>query len=94
MADIDPATFQEYRQTAEQRRRSLQAQIASRRERAWEVARQAADLLRTELGNEGGGFRLVATDPELFHQRSDVDLAVWDLDERLYFTHRRHIPGP
>ncbi len=25
------------------------------------------------------------TQPELFHQRSDVDLAVWDLDERLYF---------
>jgi len=85
MADIDPAPFQEYRQTAEQRRRSLQAQVASRRERAWEVARQAADLLRTEFQVT----KVVAfgslTQPELFHQRSDVDLAVWDLDERLYF---------
>jgi len=51
----------------------------------WDVAYQAADLLRTEFQVS----KIVAfgslTQPELFHQRSDVDLAAWGLDERYYF---------
>ena len=51
----------------------------------WEVAREAAVLLQTEFGVE----RVVAfgslVDKLLFHVRSDVDLAVWGLPEKVYY---------
>lgn len=85
MSIIDPARLQVYKQAAQERQQQLKVQIQMRHERAWGVARQAAEILRFEF--QAG--RVVAfgslVQPELFHQHSDVDLAVWNLDDRLYF---------
>jgi predicted nucleotidyltransferase len=85
MADLDPTALQLYRQAAEDRRRLMQQQVQARHDQAWEVARLAASLLRSEFQVA----RIVAfgslTQESLFHLRSDVDLAVWGLDERNYF---------
>jgi predicted nucleotidyltransferase len=63
----------------------LAEQVHARWEAAWVVARQAAELLRTD-------FQVIKVmvfgslvHKELFHLRSDVDLAVWGLDELEYF---------
>ena len=72
--------MQEYKRTARQRWQAEQAQLARRRERAWKLARQAAEMLKRDfaavrvvvfgsLVQEGG-----------FTEWSDVDLAAWGLD--------------
>ena len=67
------------------RRRELQRQVLSdRHARAWDVARQGAALLRTQFGAERVAVFGSLLYPEKFYERSDVDLAVWGLDERLY----------
>ncbi len=57
-------------------RRRADPQIAARRERAWEVARQIADFLRREYQPT----RIVAfgsiVHPEMFGLHSDIDIAV------------------
>jgi predicted nucleotidyltransferase len=57
-------------------RRRADPQIAARRERAWEVARQIADFLRREYKPT----RIVAfgsiVHPEMFGLHSDIDIAV------------------
>lgn len=68
-------------------RRTAEIQAASRlrRERAWELARQAAAVLRQEYR----AARVVAfgslPDPERFHPWSDVDLAAWGLPADRFF---------
>jgi len=77
--------IQVYRETARRRRTDELRQLAQRRERAWVVARQAAALLRRQFGaNRVLAFgSLVRSD--LFHPRSDVDLAVWGVAEGEYY---------
>ena len=85
MADLDPTTLDIYRQAAQRRRQLLQEQVKERRERACEVARLAAETLRTEFQVTkvvAFGSLVVA---DQFHHHSDVDLAVWGLEERVYF---------
>jgi len=60
--------------------------VAKRRERAWEVARAVADLLRTEYG----ATRIVVfgslARKTLFTPWSDIDLAVWGIKPEQYFS--------
>lgn len=65
---------------AEERRR-----LALRHQRAWVIARQAADLLRCEYGVDRVTLFGSLVRSELFHTRSDIDLAVWGLDEKHYY---------
>jgi uncharacterized protein len=54
------------------------------RSRAFEVAKEAADLLRRQFSVE----RVVVFGSvlgEAFHENSDIDLAVWGLPEQEYF---------
>ncbi len=82
---IDPATLAVYRQTAQARQQAQRAVIEARRQRAWQVAKQAAVLLRHDFGVS----RIVVfgsiTSEKLFHVHSDIDLAIWGLSERVYF---------
>ena len=60
--------------------------MAERRERAWKVARAAADLLKT-----GYGATLVVVFGSLaqktpFTPWSDIDLAVWGIKPEQYFS--------
>ncbi len=68
-----------------QKERVRKAALLARHDRAWEIARTAAELLR----NNFGAKRVVAfgsvTQGELFHPGSDVDLVVWGLCPDVYF---------
>jgi len=74
-----------YRQTARERARRTAQARRQRREKAWEVARAAAALLKSRYH----ATRVVAfgslTQTDRFHLWSDVDLAVWGLAPAEYF---------
>ena len=74
-----------YRATARRRREESARKLKERHQRACQVAELAGHLLKTEFGAQRvvlfGSVRF----PERFHQRSDIDLAVWGLEERLYY---------
>jgi len=71
-----------YQRAARRRQQAEQQQVAQRRARAWELARQAATKLKAEFGVE----RVMAfgslTHADRFTQWSDIDLAVWGLTDR------------
>jgi predicted nucleotidyltransferase len=73
-----------YRRTAQRRRRADEHKRQQRFAQGWAVARKAAELLCERFSAQ----RVVAfgslAHPERFHMRSDVDLAVWGLDEHDY----------
>jgi len=73
-----------YRATARQRWAQEQQEMIRRRERAWGLARQAAALLRERFGASRVVVFGSLARGGLFHPRSDVDLAAWGLDERIY----------
>lgn len=84
-AEISPAQMSLYRQTAQARQRAKEAALAQRKERAWETARRAAEILKGEYGaTQVVVFGSLAGNLP-FHERSDIDLAVWGLPERDYF---------
>lgn len=60
--------------------------VAQRRDRAWRVARAAADLLRSEYG----ATRVVVfgslSRRTLFTPWSDIDMAVWGIKPERYFS--------
>jgi predicted nucleotidyltransferase len=73
-----------YRRTAQRRLAFFERNRQQRLAKAWALAREAADLLRERFAAK----RVVAfgslIHPEYFHGRSDVDLAVWGLEEGDY----------
>jgi len=74
-----------YRKTARERAQRTAQARRQRREKAWEVARAAAALLRSRYH----AARVVAfgslIQSDRFHLWSDVDLAVWGLAPADYF---------
>jgi predicted nucleotidyltransferase len=74
-----------YRKTAREHARHVALARRQRRERAWEIARAAATLLKTHYQ----AARVVVfgslIQPDRFHLWSDVDLAVWGLSPTDYF---------
>jgi predicted nucleotidyltransferase len=74
-----------YRATARRRWAQEQQEMRQRRERAWALARQASSLLREQFNASRVMVFGSLVRSGLFHLRSDVDLAVWGLDERVYY---------
>ncbi len=77
--DLTPEEMTEYRRAARLRREQEQRELARRRERAWEVARVAARLLKGRFG-----ATRVAVFGSLVHEGcftpwSDVDIAAWGI---------------
>lgn len=72
----------EYRRTARHRLAVIEHQRQRRIDQGWAVARKAADLLRERFAVQRVAVFGSLAHPELFHMRSDVDLAVWGLDPR------------
>lgn len=81
---ITPEQMAGYREGYRRRKAQRAQLLAARHARAWQVALTGAAMLKERFG----AARVVAFGsvlrPEKFHERSDVDLAVWGLDERLY----------
>jgi predicted nucleotidyltransferase len=76
---ITPSQMEKYRLAARAREAELNHELAARHQRAWEIARQAAKILKEEFGASRVVLFGSLLHPELFHLRSDIDLAVWDI---------------
>jgi uncharacterized protein len=68
-----------YRRSARERSRQRQDELDERLKRAQELAHQAAEILKSEFGANRVVLYGSVIHPELFHLRSDVDLAVWNV---------------
>lgn len=74
----------EYRQGYKKRQKAAQEVLEERFQLAWKVARQGAELLKKEFGAERVVVFGSLAQSELFHDRSDIDLAVWGISEEVY----------
>ncbi len=83
--NITPEQMAVYRATAQRRHQEELQELALRQQCGWEVARQGARLLKEKFGAKRVVLFGSLLDLKRMHQRSDVDLAVWGLDERYYF---------
>lgn len=81
---VSPEQMEQYQRNWRKRQERERQEMEARRERAWEVARQAADLLRGRFGASKVVVFGSLARGDLFHERSDVDLAAWGIDERDY----------
>jgi uncharacterized protein len=72
----------QYRQTARRRREAEKARLDERFQLGQAIAHQLADLLRRDFGAKRVVLFGSLTDRNLFHQRSDIDLAAWGIPEQ------------
>ena len=82
--NITPEQMAGYREGYRQRKQQRAQGLAARHARAWQVALAGAAMLREQFGAERVAVFGSVLRPERFYERSDVDLAVWGLDERVY----------
>ena len=83
---IDPLEYAAYLATARRRAAKEQQALEERREQDWEVARQAAVMLRERFGATKVAVIGSLAHGHWFSMTSDVDLAVWGLAADNYFT--------
>jgi uncharacterized protein len=74
--------LQSYQRAALRRQQAEREQATQRRAHAWELARQAAARLRAEFGVERVMVFGSLTQADRFTQWSDIDLAVWGLNDQ------------
>jgi predicted nucleotidyltransferase len=83
---VSPEAMASYRAAAQRRWEKTQQELARRRERAWQVARQATALLKEQFG----ATQVVAFGSLVhgywFSRTSDIDLAAWGLSTDDYFV--------
>ena len=77
--DINPEAMAVYRATARRRQQAEQEALAAREQRAWELARQAADALRQQFAVSKVVVFGSLVHPGSFTPWSDVDIAAWGL---------------
>jgi len=76
---ISEAEMAEYRATLRRRREQERELLVQRRERAWDVARRAAALLKEEFGAEKVVLFGSLLHPDRFIAWSDIDIAAYGL---------------
>ena len=74
----------EYRAGYKKRQKAAQLALDVRFNLAWAIAQQGANLLRTQFLAEKVVVFGSLGQRDLFHDRSDIDLAVWGLSEDVY----------
>ena len=74
-----------YRATMMQRQEREQRALYERREQAWQVAQQAATLLKEEFGATQVVLFGSLIHGHWFSKTSDIDLAAWGLKDEAYF---------
>ena len=82
---LTPKEVAAYRRAVSPVNSKRRGELRARRLRAWRVARKAAKILRTEFGAERVIVFGSLIHSALFHERSDVVLAVWGLPGREYY---------
>ncbi len=83
-AELTPEEIKKYARTARARLQARCRRMEARRARAWEEARRGAALLKNEFGVKRVMVFGSLCHPNLFYERSDIDLAVWGIEERRY----------
>jgi predicted nucleotidyltransferase len=83
--EIPEAKMTQYRLSAARRYAEEERALQERLARAWQVARRAASLLKTAFEAQQVVAFGSLLQPELFHARSDVDLAAWGINEKFYY---------
>jgi predicted nucleotidyltransferase len=83
-SSLEPLQMARYAETARARALDRRHRLAARRLSGLALVQRAAARLKTEFGAGQVSVFGSVLNPRLFHERSDVDLAVWGLDERLY----------
>lgn len=75
-----------YRATAQRRWEEEQQESAGRRERAWQIARRAAALLKEQFGAARVAAFGSLVHGHWFSSASDIDLAAWGVKTDDYFV--------
>ena len=83
-AEIQPERLSAYQATARLRQHQQLRQLELQHQRGWTLARQGAQMLKKKFGAQRVVLFGSLLDLKRMHQRSDIDLAVWGLDERHY----------
>jgi predicted nucleotidyltransferase len=74
-----------YKATAQRRKEKEEKQLSERYHHAWEIARKGAELLKKQFKAKEVILFGSLIRKELFHRKSDVDLAVQGLDKKFYY---------
>jgi uncharacterized protein len=82
---ISESKWKAYRETANRREEEDRRSLKLRFHKAWNLARLAATLLIKNFNARKVFVFGSLLDEELFHLKSDIDLAVWGLDEKHYY---------
>ena len=85
-SQISPEEMKIYKRTARERWRAEQDSQNARRKHAWDLARQAAQLLKNEFDVERVVLFGSLIQAGRFTQWSDVDLAAWGLTSKNWLT--------
>jgi uncharacterized protein len=82
---ISDAQMAVYRATAQRLAQKRLQELQAKHQRAWEVAQQAAQILKQQFGVQQVAIFGSMLSRDRVHERSDLDLAVWGLDQSLYY---------
>jgi len=82
---INIENMERYKATARLREENDKKQLSGRYHQAWKIARKGSELLKKEFNAKEVILFGSLIRKELFHMKSDVDLAVLGLDEKLYY---------
>lgn len=74
-----------YRATAKRLAQERLQRLQLKHQRAWEVARQAAVILKEHYGAQQVAVFGSMLSGDRIDEHSDLDLAVWGLDPKLYY---------
>ena len=73
-----------YKATADRRWQQEQQKLSSSFRHKWLIAEKAAEMLKKEFGVQQVAVFGSITQKALYHLRSDLDIAVWGLDEKKF----------
>jgi uncharacterized protein len=80
-----PEQLARYRAGLQQKLKQQQQQQLQRQQRGWQVAREAAQRLKSRWGASKVVLFGSMLEPTKVHARSDIDLAVWNLPTQDYY---------
>ncbi len=84
MSTIPPEQLQIYQASARKRAAIAHQTLLQRQHQGNQIAHQAAALLKSEFGAQKVVLFGSLLDIHRMHPRSDIDLAVWGLDPKVY----------
>jgi predicted nucleotidyltransferase len=82
---LTPTEILDYRDKLKAQKVSFDVQAQLRLEKARQVSARAAELLKQQFSAKRVVIFGSVVSPDLFHARSDIDLAVWGMKGRNYF---------